>query len=230
MIKAYANLEKLVGNKNAIELPSAADPFASPLWEKMGAPADATGYKIERPDMPDGMTYDENLEAKVFETAAGVKMLPQQVQALVKTFADYQSEQTQQLRDALDENNKQVTNALKSDWGSEYDGKVALARQAAAHFGLVGEDGATVLDALEGQQGGVQVLKFMAELGSSLSEDVLKGGASGGGFGQTPEDAKAEYEALKLDANFMKALGNRNDPGHTAAVQKREALLKKAFG
>lgn len=229
ILDGYRNAEKLIGNPNAMEVPSAADPFNSPLWEKLGVPADATGYEVTRPEMPEGLAYDETLESKVLEAAAGVKMLPQQVNALVAAFADHQASQQEAVATGLKQQGEKALAALKSDWGAEFDGNVNVAKQAAAHLELLNEDGTNVLDALEGQLGMVPVTKLMHKIGLMLGEDVVKGG-NGTGFGTTPEAAKAEIANLRLDSGFQKALNDRRDPGHQAAIEKRNQLYKIAYG
>jgi hypothetical protein len=42
----------------------------------------------------------------------------------------------------------------------------------------------------------------------------------------TPDEAKAEWEATKLDGNQMKALSDTQHPGHNGAKTKQASLFK----
>jgi len=226
----WRGAEKLIGNKNAVELPSAADPLAGDFYSKLGAPDDATGYKVERPELPQDMAYDENLEAKVLEVAAEHKLLPQQLQPLISLFADHQKEAHEQIAAASAADLKSTTEALKKDWGGEYDGNLSLAKAAAAHLGLYDDQKqAEAIDTLETTVGGPGVLRMMHRIGTMLGEDVLTSGGAAGGFGTSPADAKATLKELKLDTGFQEALRNPRDPGHKEAVAKRAHFYKIAY-
>jgi hypothetical protein len=75
-------------------------------------------------------------------------------------------------------------------------------------------------------------MKMFADLGKRTGEDsFILGGDKGRGMGGglTPDEAKAEWEAMKLDPNAIKALGDTQHPGHEGMKKKQAALFKVMY-
>ena len=62
-----------------------------------------------------------------------------------------------------------------------------------------------------------------------MGEDLTLTGDGLPGLG-SPAGAKVELARLEADKDHMAALMNKSDPGHKAAVQKRNELQKIASG
>lgn len=233
IVEAYRGAQKLIGNKDLVELPTPDNIFESHIWDKFGAPADASGYQISRPDMPDGMTYDENLEASVLEVAAAHKMLPQQVQPLVETFANHMAQLQEATEAARVAENEKYMAALQAEWGNDFEANMNQARQAATALGIEpqkkGDDSLHVIDQIAAVAGNDAAIKLFHKLGGMLGEDVLQTGDGPGGFAGDAAAAKAELEALNKDPDFLKSINDRTHPDHAANIAKRADLYKAAY-
>ncbi len=98
------------------------------------------------------------------------------------------------------------------------------AKSAAKSLGFTPE----MIDGIEKTAGYAGTWKFFAELGKKMGEDSIPGGGGGPtkfGAQQTPEEAKGEWEKMKLDPNTVAALKDVMHPGHKAAKAKQNALF-----
>ena len=76
------------------------------------------------------------------------------------------------------------------------------------------------------------LVKFFLHLSKRLGEEgVLTGKAFGDSALKSPVEAQQQINALRQDANFMKAYMNQNrrDPAHIEAVDKMGALHELAY-
>jgi hypothetical protein len=89
-----------------------------------------------------------------------------------------------------------------------------------------------MVDMLESKMGYAGVMKFFAGLGQKLGgEDGFETGSNAPGFSGTltPDEAKAQIAAMKLDPNQTKALQDNSHPAHKATKQKWTELHGIAF-
>ena len=115
--------------------------------------------------------------------------------------------------------------ALLKEWGGGSERMFNAATTAANALGFTQE----MVDAIENAVGYGSTMKFFAGLGQKLSEDGFVSGDNnrGGAFSDTltPQEAKAQWDAAKLDPNFQKALFDASHPGHAAAKDRQAKLF-----
>jgi hypothetical protein len=219
LAKSYVDTSKMVGSRVAIPGEKATDAERAEFYGKLGRPAKAEEYKL-----PEGVVFDDGAKTTVdaFLARAHASGLTQkQVEATVGWYAEAQAGAVKAQADAAAASHTEAVATLRKDWGVRYDENVTLARKAIAAFG--GE--ALAKDPRYGDD--PVLLRVLMEAGKLVTEDTIKGKGTGGEL--TMDQAKKDIESKGLDANFMKALHTRNDPGHKAALDEWKRLHALAY-
>lgn len=151
------------------------------LEGKYTVPANADDYKLPVPQGSDGGFAKQ---ASAWFHEAGVPVAAAQAVAAKwnETMAAAETQRQQQIQ--------QEMAALKTEWGTQYDGNVELGRRVLRTFGISGD----VIDRISGQMGDVQVLRVFHQIGKGLGEGTLNPGGGGGG-NTAPADPEAARAA-----------------------------------
>ncbi|MEM9782732.1 MAG: hypothetical protein AAF899_09670, partial [Pseudomonadota bacterium] len=201
----------------------------------LGIPEKPEGYEVKKPDLPDGVSWDDGLEAKWREKAHAAGMLPHQMQAGVELMAEVQTGLLNDARADLQNATQEMRQALERDWGDQYGAKVELAKQAAAAAfqaaGLDGEEQLAVAQMLKPKVGDPGIMRLFAALGAMMGEDSLaqggKGGAGAGGMAMTPQEAKAELDRFTgPDGEYGRAMKDKNQKALNELNPRRLQLIK----
>lgn len=225
LVRAYRGAERLIGRPVDSLLVVPGEDATPEDWDRvygrLGRPQNADGYRFESEG-------DERTDAWLREHAHRAGLNQRQAVALragIYENAEAQRAAIQQAaRDALE----QTTAELTREWGGAFDEKEALAQRALDFF--AGDQAAA--DALKGRlvRAGLMdaaMVRGLVRLGEALAEDGLIG--KGEGFGKSPAEARAEIDGLQLDAEFMKAYGDRTHPGFKAANARMQRLFAAAY-
>ncbi|WP_448207284.1 hypothetical protein [Azospirillum sp. sgz302134] len=202
-LAAYRELEKLVGAK-----PASADAYSA-----FQRPADVTDDH-----------WSDNHE-KAFRTLAfDAGLTDAQAQRLRQSYIT----QAKAGLDVIRQQQEQAEQALRTEWGTNYDRNIETARRAVQKFGAGSGE---LLDVLEKRVGGAQMIRLFHSIGSAMSEDTLagSGGGASAGMPQTPEAARAEIDRLRGDQDFLKSWMDRSHSGHADAKRRMDALYGLAY-
>jgi len=200
----------------SIRLPDDGDTSGmDELYNKLGRPETVEGYKVERPDMPEGQTYDDTTEKSFLAEAHKIGLNSSQANALMKwnqTQVSSQAASTQQAGvDAMGE--------LKKEWGNAFDERVKIAEEVLNQYGT-DEIEALVKD-------NPALITLVYSMGKNLVEGKVEG-LSHTSHIRTPQEAQAEIDKLNRDPNFKKAYYEKKDPTHDAAVEQMRQLMVEA--
>lgn len=222
LAKGYVGAQKLIGSK--ISVPGEGDDAAwNTLYDKLGRPVSPDKYDVKRPEIPEGMAYNEGLEKQFLPVAHKIGLNTKQVNALIAWQAETMKQEAEQSRQGM----KTAEEALKKEWGNDYANKVSVAQRVIKDYA-----GQEVVDFLEKSQLGNNpaFIKFVHEIGSALVEDgaAPKGGGSSGGM--TPQDAQKKIDTLLADPQFTSKYFNSRKEGHKEAVAEIFHLRKLAAG
>lgn len=229
VITSYKNAEKLIGRSpdTLVALPRADDPAAFlEVMGKLGRPESPDKYEFAAP--PDGLKPDDNYVNwargtfhKAGLTAGQVKQLTAEHNAYVASVVAQQQKDYE----------LSVTNdkaALQTEWGGGFERMMASAKHAANALGFKPE----MVDAMEKAVGYAGTYKFFADLGKKMGEAsfVTPDGKKPGFEGMmTPAEAKQEWETMKTDPVWGKALTDVSHPNHKAAKEKQQKLFKTMY-
>lgn len=219
VVQAYAHAQRAIG-ADKIPLPKDG------VWDevarsKLGVPREPGGYKLQRPELPQGVAYDEAFEKAALPVAHKLGLTPSQVQGLLDFYAGHQSQSAQTaMRGRLDDET-QAIGLLQQEWGGAYDAKVGQAARAARYFG--GEPLIQFLNQ-SGMGNNPELVRAFAKVGSMMTEDTLKIGRSHG-FSITPDEARREANKLMASPAYT----SRDHPEHGSVVEQVQQLFERAY-
>lgn len=223
LFTSYKNLEKVWGADKAgraVVLPKDADDKAAldAIYDKLGRPADPSGYEIAVPEGADAAFADK---AKTWFHKAG--LTASQAKAVSEAYLAAELEQVQE----LDKRDVTEKAALETEWGAEYTNKVEVAKRAIASAGLTSEE----VRSLELAVGPARATKMLEFFGRNYVEGKpLDGAAAPTGFGDlNPVQAKSKMDALYGDAAFMDRYNNKDPKIRAVAQAEMETLSKLAI-
>lgn len=217
--QAWYHAQRAIG---ADKIPAPKDGVWDPVaLEKLGVPKDPSGYQIKRPELPAGVTYDENFEKAALPILHKMGIPPAGAQALVDLYAGHVAQQGKAMADQQAAQATETVAALKTEWGKAYDQNIALAGRAVKHFG-----GDALVEALNTSGAGnlPELIRAMSKVGELLGEDTLKTGQSGGMM-LTPAEALAEANKVMNSPEYT----HPDKAIQMAAVAKAEALFAQAY-
>lgn len=129
-------LELMKQQSTAVKIPDEHTPAPerSAFYHSIGCPEDPTGYEIEKPTLPEGMTHSEEFEMAIRGVAHEAGISQGQMKALTKAFNDYQistfnTQATESAR-LIDKQNEE----LKVLKGGDYDKFCAISERACSEL------------------------------------------------------------------------------------------------
>lgn len=227
VIKSYQGAEKLIGRdpSTLLVVPRADDPAGMrAAFQKLGMPEDPKAYEF---DTPKGAALDEaylNWARGTFHelglTKTQVKELSAKHNAYVAEFltkqqADYEAQTALEKKELLGE------------WRGGHERMLTVAQAAAKALGFE----QPVIDAIEKSIGYAKTMKLFAGIGQKMSESgfVSSGERPKLDGMMTPDEAKQQWEVMKVDPVESKALFDATHPGHKTAKEKQSRLFKVMY-
>ncbi|MDB5802679.1 MAG: Uncharacterized protein JWN73_1, partial [Betaproteobacteria bacterium] len=228
-VESNYNLERMIGLDRAGRTVVLPREDASPeemraYYQRIGVPENADGYSLPLPEnAPPGFAR----EAAQWMHEAGV---PAKSAALLAQRWNAHLAQSQEAaeRSYKVESAAQL-DALKGEWGSNFDANAEQARRAALHF-LPGADVAArnqQMGKIERVLGSGLFMRFMANVGRGLSEHALVSNGDAGEIGaHSSSSARARIAQLRGD----KAWSASYIAGDAAKAAEMARLHRVAFG
>lgn len=221
VIVAYANAQKAL---SADKIPVPKDG----VWDadsrkKLGIPEKPEDYGniIKKPELPEGMKWDENFEKAALPVAHSLGLTPRQLEGLMGLYAGYQAEQFKASLAGQATAAEETAAVLREEFGAQYDARLSQAKRVVQQLG-----GPEVIQALNETGAGnrPELVKLFAKIGAMMAEDQLRSGASGQ-FGMGTEEAKAEIRKLQSHPAYM----DKYHPEHADIITKLGELHKIAY-
>jgi hypothetical protein len=223
-IRSYRGAEKLIGRDpdTIVPLPRADDPDGRRSFlSKLGVPESPDKYEFEAPE---GMQPDPDYQKYIKETFHKLGLPAAEAKQLTKAHNEYLAQQIQKAEEDYKLGVESDKQALMAEWKGGYERMFNRAKTAANALGFTPE----MVDAIERSVGYAGTYKFLAEIGGKLAEDsFVTSDDKSTRFGDTmtPAEAKGEWDKLKLDEAFTKALYDVSHPGHQSAAEKQKRLF-----
>jgi hypothetical protein len=211
-INGHRNAEKSLGVPvdRRIDIPS--DGNLDPVYNRLGRPEDPDGYEFTGAEEVD-KAFDDWAKTQ-FHKAGVSKENGDALYNEFKSFINGTLEQNAQDQKVAFE---AADLELQKEWSSTYERNKNLALVTANKLGLDADQ----FENLKGALGPNEAMKLMQKIGAGMSEDVYVGPDGPGADGATtPEGAREEIKALKLDTGFQKKLQTRD----VDALKKWDAL------
>lgn len=210
-IKAHREAEKMIGMRadhDPLMIPrDQAKGDMSPVWTKLGKPAEAKDYDLSGVTFKDGTQLEDGFVTTMRDSLFKANVPKQYAAEIVKGVVGY--------LDAADATEAAETAAkatterqqLATNWGTTPEAlatspHMQIAQKAAAALGV---DPAAI-KALEGQVGYAKVMDMFRNIGSKIGEDKFHTGDGRGvdnGGMMTLEQAEARKVELKNDKGWV---------------------------
>lgn len=191
------NLEKLAGAPpdQIIRLPKPDDAQGwEGVWNRLGRPEKPEDYELPVPEGDDGEFA--KLASQWFHAAGVPKRAAQKIAEMVNQHV---ASQLQARRAELEQEAERQLDALKQEWGTEWDKRREFARRGFATYGKQAGLDEGDLAALEAAIGTAKMLKLFVALGETTGEHEFGAGGEGGGSGGlTPQQAKQKLDELRM--------------------------------
>ena len=220
IVRSYQNLESMLGSERAgrtVVLPSGDDDMAaySEIYDRLGRPAAADGYELNR----DGAPVDETTLEWYRGVAYDAGLSARQATALFDAWGAMAASRVEDMNRRAAAQKIEAVEALREKWGMRFDRKIASAQRAARRFG------GPHASSLQNELSHGPMVEFLARVGEALGEDGPPAGEGRNGFGLSPEEARSSYDQRKRDPEFLAALQDASHPGHAAASAERSRYL-----
>lgn len=216
LAKTVVHQQKVLGGR--IPLPKTDEEY-NELYNKLGRPEDPNKYEVNIPQEYQQYFKKENVE-EFKNVAHKIGLNNKQVNALL----DYQVNSIKYEMDnepaSMAAERDQTTQALKQEWGYDYDKNIRAAERA---LNVYGDD--ELRDLVQNTNAGNNpaVIKFFARLGAEITEDMAKN-TQNNRLAVSPLDAKEEIQKVMNDANHPYHKGDQ------MAVERMRQLHEKAYG
>lgn len=200
-IEGYRNLEKYVGvsPENILKIPAAEDKAAwDNVFTRLGRPESPDKYGRDNIKVPEGVTIDDTIVTRFDSLFHEVGLTKSQRDVILNKYLDFENEVTTQKTKEYSQTLAAQEMELKKEWGSKYDERVALARQAFRAFLPEGVDRDTVAETLERTLGVGVTAKLFANMADKMGEDKFhdEGNVTSNRFGYTKEQALNDRNEL----------------------------------
>jgi hypothetical protein len=215
MAKQLINAQKALGGK--IKIPADGDTAGwDDVYNKLGRPESVDKYNVTRPEVIEGIEYDDKREKSFLETAHKLGLNNSQVNALI----NWNQEQAKMQLGMAGEAAKDAVSTLKGEWGKAFAERLAITERLVDKYG-----GDEVEVALRDNPA---LIKFIYEMGHNLIEGTAVGDGRAG-FSMSPQEAINEINRKMRDPDFMKVYTKGNAFGHADAVEEMKRLNEMAY-
>ena len=219
LAKSYVHAQKMVGS-DKIPVPNkyATEDDWNAVYEKLGRPKTADGYKF---DLPQDKQVDEVSLKEFSSQAHKLGLLPSQAQGMVKFYNEITAKSLQDADNKALAARETSTKELKQEWGQAFDQKVSQAATLAKSVGATELLDTNLADGTKLGDHPVMIKAF-AELANKMGEDSIVQ-ASGPTY-LTPNQIEKQIGELTQTGS---AYWDKNHTNHEAAVQEVLALREK---
>lgn len=199
--------------------------------DTFGIPADADKYEIEKPELPQGMEWDDDLESKAKTLAHEHGVPAAALNAFVGLFAEKQAGDFSKYAEELSAAEQDLTATLQKDWGPEYARKLDGAKRAANFIGeKAGLDQTALYNvqaALSEKGGSAETVKMFSALYEMIGEDTIVDGAGSTSQATPPEAARQQLaEMNQSGSDYQKAMAGTDAAAKKEWRERRQRLYQ----
>lgn len=224
LAKGYVHAQRMVGaDKVVIPKEDASPDEFNEFYNRLGRPEK---YEISRPDLPQGLEYNTEMEGAMLQLMHESGLSQAQAQKLYSGYMEYIGKGHNDMSVGREAQIAEWDQEIRRDFGAAYDERVNAAQRAAAEFG--GDEFLGWLDET-GLGDHPMFIKMFSKIGMGIMEDSADTSGRGNSFTLTPDAARQEIARLQRDPNFMKQYNDSETDGHNAAIEKMQALFGFAY-
>lgn len=223
LVKGYVEAQKMVGRGVRMPKEDATPEEWAEFHAKMGRPDEPGGYEFIKPELPEGVDWDEGMLDWFGKAAHGAGLSKDQASNLMQSWNDAQFSKAHGAQKDM----KVALTGLQDEWGDKFDGRVEVGLRGIESL-LPAEEVSQFKDLLNstGLGNNPLMLKYAYKVGNLLKEDgYIMGDGRGGVLGA---DA-AKTKIKEINENKEHAHWDEGNPEHKAAVKEMAQLFKIAY-
>lgn len=218
LVKSYISAQSMIGAEK-IALPAGKNDtpeYWNQVFDKLGRPKNPDGYSFERPPLPEGLSYNEELEKGFKKVCHELGLLPRQAQGLYKFYNDLVMQEFQNAAGSADRAYEDGEKKIREIFGGKADEAIQLANRVFKTFGGSPEEVAAMAQRYGNDP---LVVAMLARIGQGMREDSLVRGE------------KADFELTGKDAEAKKRdiLYNKDNPLNAAYLDKKHPRHQEAL-
>lgn len=198
---SYASLEQRLRADNKVQIPNehSSEEDWNAFYEKVGRPNKAEEYDLGLPEDIAGVGLDEEAINEVRAIAHKEGLTQKQIGSLGEWYGKSIQAAIEKVNGDNQRVHDEAISALKKEWGSDYDAKVASAEKGAAALGLTAEE-LKANPAISNNPAFIKAMAKAAEMVSEKPATALRQAGEKIGI-NTPEEAKAKIAEIRADKN-----------------------------
>lgn len=227
-VKSYRELQKLHGGLAAgdvVKLPKegADEATVKSFYQKVGVPADPTGYGFDGLVFSDGTSPEAAFQDAARAAAHKANLTPAQLKSFVSSLMPYMEQVEKDDQVASQAALADAAKALEAEWGPRAANNKFISTSAMKTLGVTDE---TIAEVQKSPLGYAATMKLFLRLGEMLGEAkfVPAGGNVPGAMSK--EQARSQLETLGKDEAWVK----RFLAGGAAEMDQRRNLIRIIAG
>lgn len=233
LLKSFKSAQSMIGADKVVVPSGKLDNPENwgALFDRLGRPKELTGYEFARPELPDGMAFNEDFENAMRPVFHYLGLLPWQAKGLSEVFTKYQLEQYSKYSEGQSKQTKDLEDALVKKLGTKekYDEYMKNADAALKKFG---KDPNAIKAFSEKYGNDPLVIEIFGEVANAMMEAEALRGGGGNNLGDSVETAKAQVKDImsNKENKLYAAYWDNKHPQHRAAVEEVSRLHEIVHG
>ena len=217
LAKSFVNAQSMIGaDKVAIPGKYATDDDWNIVYDKMGRPAESSGYELEN-KLAEGQSENVEMLTNYKDVAHKLGLQPRQAQGLLNWFNTTTADALPD-PNAMAAKQSETIESLKREMGAAYDDNIALSNGVLSEFST---EGITDLQMADGSVFGdhPEVVRMMSKLGRFLKDKVGEDSLAGTKMNGAPTNEELSQKLREIrrpDGPFWDA----KHPEHTWYVEE----------
>lgn len=223
LARGYLNAHKMLVSE---KVPIPKDPNDTEAWNTYykagGRPDDPKQYVFQKPEkLPEGVTWDENMEGWWRGAAHESGLSQRQAQKLVDQYRDRFLANMDMMNRQVDQQLTTAKLELQRDWGSEYEARRALAKAAFAEMPTDARNAAVE----NGLARMPSFVKYLYDVKAKTTGEVSP--RPSGTTGTSPEALREKISDYRKQHNV--ALMDENHPEHAMRLAALTQMHNQLF-
>jgi len=175
--KSYLELERKIGASVVLPGKDAKQEDWDAFYKRLGRPDSPDGYELESVITEEGVKLNDVGDVEFKKQAHELGLSKNQAETLHKWWVNAIIGQTEKLKAVVREKKREASEALRKEYGLDYDKKLALVGLVNRRFG--GDGWLPYLN--KGPGNDPDMLRFLIRIGEAISEETLVQGRPGSG-------------------------------------------------
>jgi hypothetical protein len=229
LAKGYVHAQKLVGAKGVIIPGENAKPEEiEAFYTALGRPKAPAEYGFKDDGLPKDMLGREGLVNAVQGIMHKAGVSKKAAEEIFNGYSAYMKAEMEKIGQNLAAEKTKRVEAIKKEFGAEFDKNMAIARGVAKKFDPSGTLAKWLDETGHGDH--PDLIKAFLSIGKAIGPDqFITGDGRPAGTNVTQQEALEKIKTLKADAAWVKKYLNKGEPGHKEAVEEHQKLMEIAY-